>query len=332
MLGVAAIGTGQWGKNHARVYRELLSEGAIGSFKVCDLDPKRARELGEALGVEWVTDHRALLDDSRVQAVSIATPSKTHYPLAREFMQAGKDVLVEKPMTMDIAEAENLVQVARDSRRILMVGHIFRYHPGVRELKRRIDAGELGRIQNMIGQRLYFGLPRKDMGVIYALGIHEMDLFCYLLGVDYPHSLIAASSKSCSDHIEETAMIAMDFGYAKGYAFESWLVSAYSKLRDLVVVGSECSARIDYLSLEELSLFDSRIVADGGLPVRAEDKGMRRVSVPRAEPLKEEISHFLSCAVSRQSPLTDGLVGLRGVTMVQAALESAATGRSVKLP
>jgi len=331
MPGVAAIGTGQWGKNHARAYKELLSEDAISSLKVCDLDARRARELGDTLGVPWVTDYKALLEDKEVQAVSIATPSKTHYPLARQFMEAGKDVLVEKPMTMDIGEAERLVQVAQDCRRILMVGHIFRYHPAVCELKRRMDAGELGRIQNMIGQRLYFGLPRKDMGVIYALGIHELDLFCYLLGVEYPRSLVAATSKSFSQEIEETAVIAMDFGYVKGYAVESWLVSAYSKLRDLVVVGSERSARVDYLKPEELHLFDTRIVAQEGIPVRVEDKGQRIVSIPHAEPLKEELKHFISCNATRQSPLSDGLVGLRGVKMCELALASARTGSASRI-
>jgi len=279
-----------------------------------------------------VTDYRSLLEDKEVQAVSIATPSKTHFTLAKEFMEAGKDVLVEKPMTMDIEESEGLVEMAQDRGRVLMVGHIFRYHPAVRELKRRIEAGELGKIQNMVGQRMYFGIPREDMGVIYALGIHELDLFCYLLGVDYPLGLVAVASRLYRQEIEETAMIAMDFGYAKGFAFESWLVSAYGKLRDLVVVGSECSARVDYLNPEELHIFDTRIATDGGIPVRAEDDGHRIVSIPYAEPLKEELKHFISCVTTRQSPLSDGLVGLRAVMMAETALFSARTdGASRKL-
>ncbi len=331
MPGVAVIGMGHWGKNHARVYKELLSEGVIDSLKLCDLDENRAGQWGETLEVEYVTGYRDVIEDDSIQAVSIVTPSKTHYQIGKEFMEAGKDVLVEKPMTMDIGEAEKLVEVAAGNNRILMVGHIFRYHPAVCELKRRIDAGELGQIQNIIGHRLDYGLPRRDMGVIYALGSHELDLFCYLTGVDYPKSLIAAESRSYGQNTEETAVIVMDFGHAKGYAFESWLVAAYGRMRDVVVVGSERSARVDYLKQQELHLFDSRIVTEEGIPVNAEDGGNSIVSLHYAEPLKEELKHFMSCVVSRQSPLTDSAVGLRAVVMAEAATRSARTGESVKL-
>ncbi len=332
MPGVAVIGTGHWGKNHARVYKELLSEGVIDSLKICDLDEHRARQWGETLEVEYVTGYRDVIEDDDIQAVSIVTPSKTHYQLGKEFMEAGKDVLIEKPMTMDIEEARKLVDVAADNNRILMVGHIFRYHPAICELKRRIDTDDLGEIQNIIGQRLDFGLPRKDMGVIYALGSHELDLFCYLMGVDYPKSLIAVESRSYGQNIEETAVIVMDFGHVKGYAFESWLVAAYGRMRDIVVVGSERSARVDYLKTQELYLFDSRIVTEEGIPVNVEDGGECTITLPHVEPLKEELRHFISCVVSRQSPLTDGSVGLRVVVMAEAALRSARTGYLVSMP
>jgi UDP-2-acetamido-3-amino-2,3-dideoxy-glucuronate N-acetyltransferase len=124
----------------------------------------------------------------------------------------------------------------------------------------------------------------------------------------------------------------MDFGHAKGYAFESWLVSAYGRVRDLVVVGSKVTARIDYLKPEELVMFDSRIITEDGLPIRVEDDGMRTISLPHAEPLKEELKHFVSCVNSRQKPLSDGPVGLRSVVMAEAALRSVKTGVAVELP
>lgn len=331
MLGIAVIGTGNWGKNHARVYKEFMAEGIINSLKICDADPDLARQVGRDLKVEWGSDYREVIKDANIQAVSIATPSKTHYQIGKEFIEAGKDVLIEKPMTMDINEAKKLVRVAAQHDRILMVGHVFRYHPAVRELKRMIDAGELGAIQNIIGNRLYFGLPRRDMGVIYALGIHELDLFCYLLGVDYPRSIVAATSTAFGQDIEETAMLSLDFGYARGYALESWLVAAYGKMRDLVVVGTKGSARVDYLAPQELHIFDDRIIIENSLPVRVENKGKRTVSLPYAEPLKEELKHFISCVISRGNSLSDGVVGLRAVTMVEAALKSARASGSVVL-
>jgi len=332
MPGVAVIGTGHWGKNHARVYKELWLEGAVDAVKICDLNESRVSEVSSTLDIEGTTDYQQILSDPGIQAVSIVTPSKTHHQIAKEFMQAGKDVLIEKPMTMDVNEAEELVRIANQNKHILMVGHIFRYHPAVQELKRRIDEGELGEIQNIIGIRETFGLPRKDMGVIYTLGIHELDMFCYLLGVDYPKSLIATTSKVYSQDIEETATIVMDFGNVKGYAFESWLVPVYDKRRELVVVGSKMSARVDYLKPQELHLFDIRFITNNGVPVCVENKDKFLVLLPYAEPLKEELKCFISCVNSRQKPLSDGLVGLRAVAMAEAALTSAKIGKTVALP
>ena len=330
MPGVAVIGTGHWGRNHARVYKELWLEGVVDTVKICDVDEACLGEMSNTLDLKGVADYRQILDDSEIQAVSIATPSKTHYQIAKEFMEAGKDVLVEKPMTMNVTEAEELVNIATRTNRILMTGHVFRYHPAVQELKHRIDAGELGAIQNIISYRLSFGVPRQDMGVIYALGIHELDMFCYLLEVDYPKKLIAVANTIYRQDVEETCMITMDFGNARGYALESWLVPVYGTRRDLIVVGSEKSAKLDYLDPEKLRLFDARIITKNGMPLQAENKGEYTISIPYAEPLKEELKHFIFCVKSRQKPLSDGLVGLRAVVLAEAAIESAKTSKVIE--
>jgi len=331
MTGIAVIGVGHWGKNHARVYKELCQEGVVDSVQICDVDEARVLELSGKLGVQCTSDYQKILDDPKIQAVSIVTPSRTHYKIARECMGAGKDVLVEKPLTMDVAEAEELVKIANKNNRILMVGHVFRYHPAVKELRRRINEGELGKIQTIMSSRETFGLPRKDMGVIYALGIHELDMFCYLMEVDYPQSVTAVTSKVYNQDIEEIAMLALDFGDVKGYAFESWLVPGHEKKRDLIVVGSKMSTRVDYLKPQELSLFDTKVVTENEVPISVEDNGERVISIPYAEPLKEELRHFISCIHSKQEPLTDGEVGLRGVAMAEAALISARTGKAVMM-
>jgi UDP-N-acetylglucosamine 3-dehydrogenase len=332
MTGVAVIGVGHWGRNHARVYRELCEEGVADTVQIYDVNQTRVLELSSALGIQSTSNYRQVLNDSEIRAVSIVTPSRTHYKIAKECMEAGKDVLVEKPMTMDVGEAEELVRIANQNNRIIMVGHIFRFHPAVQELKRRINEAELGKIQTIISSREAFGLPRKDMGVIYALGIHELDIFCYLMGVDYPRSVTAVASKVYSQDIEETAMLAVDFGDVKGYAFESWLVPGHGKRRDLLVVGSKMSARVDYLKPQELYLFDTMVITENGAPTSIEDKGERVISLPYVEPLKEELRQFISCVNSRQKPLADGLVGVRAVAMAEAALASAKTGKAVTLP
>lgn len=331
MLGVAVVGTGHWGKNHARVYRQLKLKGLVDTVKICDSDESCLRKLSSTLEIPGESDYHQILADPEIKAVSIVTPSHTHYSLGRKFIEAGKDILVEKPMTTVSEDARKLVKLADKASRILMVGHIFRYHPAINELKRRLETGELGEIQNIFSQRLHFGLPRPDMGVIHALGVHELDMFCYLLNRDYPDSLTAVISHSLQSQLEETAALAMDFGNAKGYALESWLLPAYGKKRDLVVVGSKKSALVDYLKPQELVIFDTRIVVtQGGKPFRVEDEGKHIISLPFAEPLEEELKHFVSCVESRSTPVTDGLVGWRAAIMAEAALKSAKSGRQVK--
>ncbi|MBN1133889.1 MAG: Gfo/Idh/MocA family oxidoreductase [Methanosarcinaceae archaeon] len=326
MTGIGVIGTGYWGKNHVRTYSELANEGTIDDVKICDINEKRARELGNAFNIDHLTDYKKLIHDPKIDAVSIVTPSLTHYQLAKEFMEAGKDVLVEKPMTMDSGEAEKLVQISRDTGQILMVGHIFRHHPAVKELKHRIEIGEFGTIRLISSNRLSFGAPRKDMGVVYALGIHEVDMFCYLMDREYPDSILATVGYSMQPDIEDTAMITMDFAGTKGYAFESWLMPAYGKQRDLVVVGSEKTAKIDYLKPQELQILDIRIAEedfDGNTSFLVENEGSYIVPIPYAEPLKEELRHFIHCVENRTIPISDGTIGLRAVRMAEATLESA---------
>ena len=333
MTQIGVIGTGYWGKNHVRTYSELVSEGKIKKVVICDLDEKRAMELGKAFNIEYLTDYGKLLEDPKIDAVSIVTPSATHYEIAKEFMEAGKDVLVEKPMTMDPKEASKLVKISEKTGQNLMVGHIFRYHPAVKELKRRIDLGELGTVQLMSSNRLYFGAPRTDMGVIYALGIHEVDMYCYLMNVMYPKSIFASTSICIQKDIEETVMISMDFGSVKGYAFESWLMPSSGKQRDLIVVGSEKSAKIDYLKPQELRMFDIRIaesISGGKKNFNVNDEGSYTIPIPYAEPLKEELTHFLHCIRTREKPISDGVVGMRAVVMAEKALESSRTGRTVE--
>jgi UDP-N-acetylglucosamine 3-dehydrogenase len=332
MTGVGVIGTGYWGKNHVRTFSELVSEGLIDNVKICDLDEKRARELGDAFGIEYMTNYKTLLFDPKIEAVSIVTPSATHYQLVKEFMEAGKDVLVEKPMTMDSKEAEKLVRISKETGQILMVGHIFRHHPAVKELKHRIDLGEFGNIQFISSNRLSFGAPRKDMGVVYALGIHEVDMFCYLMDKDCPDSILATTSTCLQKDIEETAMIVMNFDGIKCYAFESWLMPAYGKQRDLVVVGSEKTAKIDYLKPHELQVFDIRISEKGyedTMAFSVENEGSYVIPIPYAEPLKEELQHFITCINNRSVPASDGTIGMHAVRMAEVALESARTGKSV---
>lgn len=328
MIGVGVVGTGRWGRNHVRAYKEMKDEGRIDRLVICDIDENAVKQLAKANDVEYVTDWARLRDDPRIQAVSIATPSQTHFSLAKEFMAAGKDVLVEKPITMYAPEAKDLVLTAAERSSILMVGHEFRFHPAIQALRQRIERGELGTLKLLITNRLSFVSPRTDMGVIHALGVHDLDLYCYLLDREFPNSVMAASSSILGGDIEETTALVLDFGESMGFALESWMVPAYGKKRDLVVVGTKKSAYIDYLETSKITLVDARIGFDPAVPWQPAAQACE-ISLKHAEPLKEELRHFIDCVESRKEPLASGKVGWRSLIMAEKALASSREGRKL---
>ncbi len=331
MTGIGVIGTGFWGKNHVRVFKELLSEGIIDTLKICDSDERRVKELGANFTLEYCTDYRKLLKDDAIDAVSIATPSPTHYEVAMDFLNNEKDVFVEKPLTLDSKQAERLVTSAADAKSTLMVGHIFRYHPAVRELKRRMKLGDFGKVYFFTSNRLDFSIPRRDMGVVFALGIHELDILCYLLDVDYPKEITATTASYVSGAVEEvTTITALFDDGVMGHAMESWLVPVYGKRRDLVLVGSERSARIDYLRPQELQIFDIRMKKERNA-LSVENTQTITVNIDFKEPLKEELLHFVDCSANFKKPLSDGEVGARAVRMAETALESAKQKKTLNL-
>ena len=152
----------------------------------------------------------------------------------------GKDVFVEKPITLKSENAMTLIDLAKATKKILMVGHLFRYHPAVEEIKKRIDIGEFGKIQMILTFRLALGVPRKDMGVIFALAVHDLDLTCYLLNKKEPESILVDTGKFNQEKVVEMTNISLNFeNNIKGYIMESWNVPVYGKRRELLIIGSE---------------------------------------------------------------------------------------------
>lgn len=324
MTGIGLVGTGYWGKNHARNWKEMLNEGIIDKLVFCDIDIERAKELaGE--GVGYTDNYQELLDDPDIHGIDIVTPSNTHYPIGKEALYAGKDIFVEKPLTMDFKEAEEIVKIAEEEKRIIGVGHIFRYHPGIQEVKRMIDSGELGKIYYMFTNRMAYASPRKDMGVMYALGVHELDLYCYLLGVKYPRNAKITKGTYLQTGIEEFADILMEFDdNISGYAIESWMSPFDKKMRVFTIIGSEKSVRVDYMKHDEIEVFNGKIMGDLGNhndPVVV-DGEVEIVKLEKKEPLRAELMDFVSCVQTGKQPLSDMYSGKRAVEMVEKCLNN----------
>ena len=302
-------------------------------MKLCDINEGRAKQIAGDYDLEYTSNIEEILSDSNVSAIVIATPSSTHYKIAKKFLENGKDVFIEKPMTLDSEEAKNLVEIAKNRKNILMVGHLFRYHPAVKDLKNRIDLGEFGKINMIVTYRFALGVPRKDMGVVYALAVHELDLSCYLLNTEYPISLLADSARFHQDDVEEMVNISMEFpNGAKSYMMESWNIPVYGRKRELVIIGSEKSAIIDYLLPNEYVIYDTKIKKqniENKTILEIEENAVNKIVIEYKEPLREEILHFIHCVKSRAIPETDGIVGYKAIKICEVVFNSIKENRRI---
>jgi predicted dehydrogenase len=326
----AVIGTGYWGTNHVRVAAELAAAGEIDELLLCDVAEERVADLAESYGVEYVTDH-AELAGMGVDTAVVATPSVTHHDIATDLLGAGVDLLVEKPLALTSGDAWEIVDTAREHDRTLGVGHIFRFHPALSELRRRVERGELGRLKYLSTNRYAFREPRAETGALYSLAVHDLDIYTMLLG-RRPDTIHCRLDRHLRPDVDETASLLL--GYegpdATGVIEESWQVPAFGKRRDLVAVGTERAAYIDYLADTELELFDAKVVRDGDR-LRARDEGSTTYEVEGYEPLKAEVEDFLTAARSGREPGAPGRVGAETVELLEHAERSDRRGETVRL-
>lgn len=320
------IGTGYWGSNHARVAAELASEGAIDDVVLCDVDESRLAELSESYGVESVTDYERL-PEIGVDAATVSTPSPTHHEIATTLLERGVDVLVEKPLALDSDAAWDIVETAREHDRTLAVGHIFRHHPALIDLAERIDRGELGQIKYLSTSRFSFRAPRETTGALYSLGVHDVDISNHLLDGE-PERIYCSLDDAVREGIDETATLVMEYDGATSVINESWQVPVFGKRRDLVVVGSEKAAYVDYLEDNVVELYDSRVTANDG-EMRVRDEGKQVHEAESGEPLRAEIEDFVAASEGGGTPRATGRVGARAVELLEHAVRSATDHRAV---
>ncbi|MFC7057726.1 Gfo/Idh/MocA family protein [Halovenus salina] len=322
------IGTGYWGSNHARVAVELVDEGTLDDVVLCDVDEGRAADLATTYGIEYTTDYTDL-PEMGIDAVTVATPSPTHHEIATYLLEREIDCLVEKPLALDSDGAWEIVETATEHGQVLGVGHIFRYHPALNDLKRRVERGELGEIKYMNTTRFSFRVPRETAGALYSLAVHDIDISNYLLEAT-PQSLYCNLDSVIRDDVDETATVVLDYGEATSVINESWQVPVYGKQRDLTVVGSEKAAHIDYLKDTVVELYDSRVRQDGD-EFRAQSEGKQVYETENNEPLKIEVSEFLDACKTGNPLRASGQVGAETVELLERCKQSAAQGRVITL-
>jgi UDP-2-acetamido-3-amino-2,3-dideoxy-glucuronate N-acetyltransferase len=324
---LAMVGVGSWGQHLLRNFCALLGEERV---IACDTDTTRLAEVSSRYPrVHTNSDIKALLDDSTVEAFVIATPVVTHYALARRALQADKHVFVEKPIALHTAEAQELIALAEDSRRILMIDHLLQYHPAVEKLRQLLLAGELGEILHVYSQRLNFGVVRTEENVLWSLGPHDIAVMLDLLGEE-PSRVYAHGSRLLQERIEDVACVYLEFpGGATAYLHLSWLDP--QKTRRMVVVGTKQMAIFDDLAPQKLVLCSKYAVQhEKGYLLR--DEGDAAVALPEEEPLRVACAHFLRCIERGEKPRSDGYDGLHVLRVLEAAQRSLTeNGRPVGL-
>lgn len=314
--GVGVVGCGPWGQH---LMRNFMALGALRA--ICDTDPARLRQVGERYPDLRLTGTLAdLLGDATLAALIIATPSPTHYALAREALLAGKDVLVEKPLALRLADGRDLVEIAGRAGRILMVGHLLRYHPAVRALKQVIDHGTLGKIHYLYSNRLNLGRVRTEENILWSFAPHDVSVILHLLG-EQPVAVSAHGGSYLSTGVPDVTVTTMEFRTGvRGHIFVSWLHPF--KEQKLIVVGDRGMAVFDDVEPErKLLVLDHAVEWVGRQPV-ARRREAESVPFARDEPLRLECQHFLDCIRDRRRPETDGEEGLRVLAVLEACQES----------
>jgi UDP-2-acetamido-3-amino-2,3-dideoxy-glucuronate N-acetyltransferase len=317
MIKVVVVGSGYWGKNLVRNFHAL---GALAG--ICDTDPRVLQSLQEIYdGVVTVQRFDDLLDGSgpSTEAIAIATPAESHYELTKKTLLAGKHVFVEKPLSLTVAEGEELAQLAEEKQLTLMVGHILHYHQAVIKLKELVDEGELGKIQYLYSNRLNIGKIRAEENILWSFAPHDISVILMLLG-EMPETVYATGGSYLQHQIPDTTLTTLDFpSGVKAHIFVSWLHPF--KEQKLVVVGEKKMAVFDDVSQEKLLLYPHKIEWLQRVPVAAKAEA-EVVQVQMEEPLKAECQHFLGCVAKRVTPKTNGREGLRVLQVLEASQES----------
>jgi len=323
--GIAVVGSGYWGKNHVRVFSEL---GAL--RHVCDVECETLERIGhQNPGVACTTNYQDVLNDPEVKGVVIATPAVTHYQLSRAALDAGKDVLVEKPLALDIDEGQALVDLAAAKGAILMVGHILLHHPAVLRLKELVDSGELGRIQYVESDRLSLGKVRTEENILWSFAPHDISAILYLLG-EVPSHVQAYGYAHLQKDIEDVTVSILQFNSGVGaHIYVSWM-NPFKEQR-LVVVGDKKMAVFeDSRPDRKLILFNHtfRWIDRQPVPVKGEEQ---EVSFTYQEPLKMEGLHFLECINTRKQPRSSGEEGVRTLRVLQQCYQSLKDGSDPRI-
>jgi UDP-2-acetamido-3-amino-2,3-dideoxy-glucuronate N-acetyltransferase len=312
---VAVVGMGYWGRNLVRNFYDL---GALAA--VCDSDRSTETQCREKYGeVRFCREYSAVLSDPSIMAVALATPAVTHYEMAKAALEAGKDVFVEKPLATEVEQGAELKRIAGMNQRILMVGHILRYHPAVLKLQELVKSGALGQIRYLYSNRLNIGKIRTEENILWSFAPHDISVILALMN-EFPSRVSSQGGAFLNKNVYDVTLSQFDFpSGVQAHIFVSWLHPV--KEQRLVVVGSEKMAVFDDAADDKLVLYPHRVEWKDRVPTAVKAQA-DVVALDQCEPLKEECRHFLTCISTREQPVTDVEEGLRVLRILDACQRS----------
>jgi predicted dehydrogenase len=329
---IGIIGCGYWGPNLLRNFAE--SEAAE-LRAICDVDASRLAVIGRRYpGARATTEYSELLNDPGLEAVVIATPVATHYPIAREALLAGKHVLIEKPLTACVREAEELIGLSERNGLTLMVDHTFVYTGAVRKIKEIVDNGELGDLLYFDSNRINLGLFQRDINVVWDLAPHDLSIMDFIIERQ-PEALTAIGSCHIEQGIENIAYVMLRFAdeFIAHFHF-NWLSPV--KIRRTLIAGTRKMILYDDIEpTEKVRVYDKGVTSNRGdsdkeaayqtlVSYRTGDVWAPKLD--STEALRYVCDEFLEAIQKSRRPLTDGAAGLRVVRLLEAAQQSIKQG------
>lgn len=325
----AVIGAGYWGPNLARNLEEMSITDLVA---VVDKSPERTGKIAERFPNIQVFDSYDKLFDLGLDAVIIATPPKTHFHIAKDCLEHGLNVLVEKPLTLLSEDSETLIKIAESKNLVLMVGHVYEYNSAVAYIKELIDSGELGDIYYIDAVRASLGLFQPDLNVMWDLAPHDLSIILHLLG-QFPTAISANGGSYVLNYlgIHDLVYVHMDFPNGTiANLRSSWLDP--DKTRRITVVGSKKMLIFDDVALEKIKVFDKGVDIHpdtdnyGNFQAHYRYGDALTPHIQWQEPLRAECEHFIQCIIDGKTPITDGHNGLRVVKLLEAADQSLHSG------
>lgn len=322
---VAIVGYGYWGPNLVRNFRSLAD---CRLKAVCDVSEKRLKDMRTLYPeVTGETDFNKLVNDPEIDALAIATSARLHFPMAKAALEAGKHVMIEKPMATSTAECEELLRIAKQKGRLIMVGHTFLYSSAVRKIKEIIDNHDLGDLRYIAARRLNLGLFQKDINVTWDLAPHDISIILHIMQ-EMPQSVNCRGGASLTPGIEDMTSMTLSFSKERSAIIHSsW--HDPRKVREMTIVGSKRMIVYDDIApLEKIKVYDVRVERPPHYNTFAEFQYAYHYGdtyspyIKHDEPLKTECQHFLESIRNGTTPLTSGKNGMEVVRILEASSKS----------